>query len=385
MNTQNQIKRVLSEPGSIEYIRGLLKGDEVDNRTELAALVCQQAEFYDLKGDEQRAGCLKALRELEAAGHFVLPPSRNSSGPSSPRRLPAPVPLPVEVPARAGEVRGLELVVVSTPEQMQIWNELMIDDHPQGAGPLVGRQLRYLIASEHGWLGGFGFAAPALHLADRDAWIGWHAEQRRQYLHVVVALSRFLIRPSVHCHNLASKVLSLSLAALPDDFERKYGYRPWLVESFVDTSRYTGTSYRAANWIMVGQTKGRGRQDRYGRSALSRKAIYVYPLESDFRGLMGLSPDAGLDALTPASGLEKDHWAENEFGGAPLGDVRLSKRLVNVAAAKAEDPRRAFSGVAKGDWPAVKAYYRMIDQPDESAINRQTTSWRRTACARSGA
>jgi len=275
----------------------------------------------------------------------------------------------MEVPSQAGEVRELELELVTTLEQMRIWNELMINEHPQGAGPLVGRQVRYLIDSQHGLLGGFGFSAAALQLADRDRWIGWDADKRREYLQYVVGMSRFLIRPSVQCHNLASKVMSMSMAALPDDFERQFSYRPWLVESFVDTSRYSGTCYRAANWISVGKTKGRGRQDRFRQSALSTKEIFMYPIENDFRTRMGLSSNAGLGALGPADGLKAEHWAENEFGNAPLGDARLSKRLVNVAAEKAEVPDRAFSGVAKGDWPAVKAYYRMIDHPDETAIN----------------
>jgi hypothetical protein len=369
MNTQNQIKRVLSEPTSIQSVCRLLESKEVPHRSALAALVCEQFGFHDARGQQQRAGCLKALRELEAAGHFTLPAARRSPGRSSPRRLPEPVPLPAAVPDQAGLVRGLELILVSTSAQMRIWNELMINDHPQGAGPLVGRQLRYLIGSQHGWLGGFGFAAAALYLADRDKWIGWDDARRRQYLQMVVGMSRFLLRPSVECRNLASKVLSLAITALPDDFARQFGYRPWLVESFVDTSRYSGTCYRAANWIAVGTTKGRGRQDRFKQSALSAKAIYVYALESDFRSRMGLSADAGLGALDPADGLEADQWAENEFGGAPLGDARLSKRLVDVAAAKAEVPDRAFSGVAKGDWPAVKGYYRMIDRPEESAVN----------------
>lgn len=369
MNTQNQIKRTLSEPTSIEYVCNLLESKEILHRSELATHVCEQFVFYDTRGQAQRSGCLKALRELEATGHFALPAARTSPGRSSPRRLSEPVPLPVEVPLGAGEVQGLELVLVNMPEQMQIWNELMIGEHPQGAGPLVGRQLRYLIGSQHGWLGGFGFAAPALQLADRDEWIGWDAEQRRAHLHVVVGMSRFLIRPSVHCRNLASKVLSMSLAAMPDDFERAYRYKPWLIESFVDISRYSGACYRAANWIAVGKTKGRGRQDRFNQSALSPKAIYVYPIEHDFRRRMGLSPNAGLGALDPVDGLEATQWAENEFGNAPLGDARLSKRLVNVATAKAEVPDRAFSGVAKGDWAAVKAYYRMIDQPEDSAVN----------------
>jgi hypothetical protein len=267
----------------------------------------------------------------------------------------------------------LSLVLVRDEEHMRIWNELMIAEHPQGAGPLVGRQLRYLIGSEHGWLGGLGFAAAARHLADRDRWIGWDGEQRREYLDRVVGMSRFLIRESVQCRNLASRVLSMGMAAMPDDFERMYNYRPWLTESFVDTSRYSGTCYQAANWILAGQTKGRGRQDRDRTSNLSVKAIYVYPIECDFRKRMGMSSSAGLGALSPVDGLETDSWAQNEFGGAPLGDARLSRRLVGVAAEKAEMPHRAYSGVAKGDWPRVKAYYRTIDQPDESAVTMNSS------------
>ena len=369
MDTQNQIKRTLSEPSSIEYVCELLESKEILHRSELAALVCEKFRFYDVRSKKQIAGCLKALRELEAAGHFVLPATGKKIGSKSPRRLSEPVSLPTDVPAEVGDVQGLTLVLVERIEQMRIWNELMIGEHPLGAGPLVGRQVRYLIDSQHGWLGGFGFASAALQLADRDKWIGWDTEQRRAYLHTVVAMSRFLIRPSVQCRNLASKLLSMSMDRLSDDFQQQFNYRPWLVESFVDTSLYSGACYEASNWIRVGETQGRGRQDRFAQSALSRKAIYVYPLERDFRRRMGLSPDAGLGELAPAEGLETDRWAENEFGGAPLGDVRLSRRLVNVAAAKAEVPDRAFSGVAKGDWPAVKAYYRMIDQPDESAVN----------------
>jgi len=182
-------------------------------------------------------------------------------------------------------------------------------------------------------------------------------------------MSRFLIRPSVQCGNLASKVLGMSMAALPADFEQQYGYRPYLIESFVDTQHYSGTCYRAANWIEVGATKGRGRQDRFNQATLSIKAIYVYPLEKEFRKRIGLSPDAGLGALTPFQGLENEHWAENEFAGAPLNDTRLNKRLVSMVEEKAQVPSRTFSGVAKGDWPKVKAYYRMIDQPEDSAVN----------------
>jgi hypothetical protein len=234
---------------------------------------------------------------------------------------------------------------------------------------LVGRQIRYLVGSEYGLLGAFGFAAPALQLADRDRWIGWDAEQRRRHLHGVVCLSRFLIRPSVECRNLASRLLSLSLERLEEDFQRRYHYRPWLVESFVDTSQFSGACYRAANWIRVGQTQGRGRQDRFSKREETIKDIYVYPMERDFRTIvLGLAEDAGLGPLAAADGLDAQNWAKQEFGSAPLGDARLSQRLVDIAESKAEKPGRAFTGVAEGDWPAVNAYYRFIDHPDEEAV-----------------
>lgn len=365
---QNQIKRTLSQPDNIDFVRGLLESNTVAHRSELAVRACERFGFHDARGRVQLAGCLKALRELESRGHFILPEAQSSPGRSSPRRLSAPVALPDEVPAQAGEVKALELILVRTLEHMRLWNELMAGEHPQGVGPLVGRQLRYLIGSAHGWLGGFGFAAPALRLADREAWIGWDEQGRGARLHYVVGMSRFLLRPSVVCRNLASKVLSMSLSALPDDFERQYGYRPWLVESFIDTDQHSGVCYQAANWIEVGRTRGRGRQDRFKQAALSTKAIFVYPLVHDFRARMGLSPNAGRGALAPTDGLEGEAWAEHEFGGSPLGDARLSKRLVSAAAAQAQVPDRAFSGAAQGDWPAVKAYYRMIDQPPDSAV-----------------
>ncbi len=277
--------------------------------------------------------------------------------------------LPVDVPSEVNRIAQLELVRVQEAEQMCIWNELMLTEHYLQAATLVGRQLRYLIRSEHGWLGGIGFAAPALQLSARDQWIGWDQEQRQTQLHTLVGMSRFLIRPSVHCKNLASKVLGMSMATIADDFNQQYGCRPLLIESFVDTERYAGTCYQAANWIAIGKTKGRGRQDRYSESPLSQKTIDLYPLDTQFRKQLDLSANAGLGALDIGEGLDAAHWADHEFGGAPLGDQRLSKRLVSVADAKAQTPGRAFAGAVQGDWAATKAYYRMIDQPDESAVN----------------
>jgi hypothetical protein len=367
MNTQSQIKRTLSQ--AIDEVRGLLERTAFRHRTEVAETLCAQFGFYDARGAPQRGSCLKALRDLEAAGGLALPPARTTTGPKAPRRLGEPVPVPEGVPAQAGAVRGLRLELVTTEAQRRVWNELMLREHPRGAGPLVGRQLRYLIGSDHGWLGGLGVGAAALQLAPRDRWIGWDVPQRRAHLHRVVGLSRFLLRPSVHCHNLASRVLGLCLARLPGDFEHRYGYRPWLAESFVDRTQVAGTCYRAANWLRVGQTQGRGRQDRFRKAAEPVKDIYVYPLEPDFRVRLGLPADGGRGPLAPAEGLDGARWAAQEFGGASLGDRRLSARLVQSAGAQAAHPGRAFPGVAAGDWAAVKGYYRLIDHPDAAAVS----------------
>jgi hypothetical protein len=275
----------------------------------------------------------------------------------------------VDVPAEAGAVQDLRLIVVRSKEHLRIWNELMLRDHPQGHRPLVGRQLRYLIGSGHGWLGGLGVGAAALHLERRDEWIGWDWDRRREYLDRVVCLSRFLIREGVKCRNLASKVLGMFVRALPDDFQTVYGYRPWLVETFVDTTVFRGTCFRAANWQWAGQTKGRGRQDREKQFTQSLKDIYLYCLTPNMRAQMGLDPEVGAVAIGVGAGCSIDEWARKEFGGAQLGDKRLTRRLVAIAGTKATDPMKALTYSADGRHAEVKGYYRFIDNPDENAVN----------------
>jgi len=155
MKTQNQIKRTLSESSSILYLQALLSNKTFSNRVELAKVVCEKFKFYNPKGQLQISGCVKALRNLETAGHIKLPLStRKTTAKRSPQRLNAPVPIPVNVPATVNEVQGLELILVQNTDEKKLWNELMITEHPLGSGFFVGRQLRYLINSSHGYLGG---------------------------------------------------------------------------------------------------------------------------------------------------------------------------------------------------------------------------------------
>ena len=369
MQQQNQIKRTLAQPESLDIVRSHLASNIHKNRASLSKALCQHFNFSDARAGLQIGGCNKALRELERAGHFILPVSCMPKSVKSPRRLTMAVPDPVDVPALVGAVQGLLLVKVDSVDLMRIWNEMMLREHPQGAGPLVGCQLRYLINSDHGWLGGFAFSAAALKLRDRDQWIGWDAQQHRGHLHRVLGMSRFLLRTSVRCHNLASTMLGMVLRQVGADFQAQYGYAPWLVESFVDTEHFLGTCYKAANWIAIGQTQGRGRQDREHKVAKSVKTIYVYAIEPQWRAKIGVAEPVGVQPLEIGQGLDAAQWAAQEFGGANLGDSRLNERLVASAQALGAMPGRTLSGARQGDWPAVKGYYRMIDKPDESALN----------------
>jgi hypothetical protein len=273
------------------------------------------------------------------------------------------------VPATVEEVQSLGLVEVEDPEQLQIWNELMLREHPLRDCRLVGRQLRYLVGSDHGWLGAIGFGSAALYLEDRDQWIGWTQAQRMEHLPRVLNMNRFLIRPRVRCENLASQVLGLCARRVPEDFERRYGLRPWLLESFVDGSQYDGCCYKAANWIQVGQTKGRGRNGRR-QGAASIKEIYLYPLVDNVRQQVGVAPVAVIP-LEAASGLDASGWAEQEFGACELGDPRRTRRLVKIVGDQAAQPSGSYSQAAGGNRYDLKGYYRFLNSEREE-LNLET-------------
>lgn len=306
------------------------------------------------------------MRELEAARHIELPAPRQGRCRSIPE---APAPLQIDDPDLAA-LGALELVRVDDAFTRRIWTQLLHHEHPRGAVPFFGPQLRYLIRGEAGWLAAAGFAAAARRLRVRDAWIGWGGGTRYRHLHHVINLSRFLIRPGVHCPHLASHVIARVLRDLPEAFAARYGFRPWLVETFVDTLTHDGVSLQAGNWQRLGVSAGRGRQDGAHAAAATPKHVFVYSLERDWRRHLDLPAPVQLPgaALAAGAGLDDVHWAEQEFGGARLGDKRLVRRLIMSAGRQATDPTQAFTRMAKEDWPAVKGDDRLIDQPAESEV-----------------
>ena len=367
MEHQNQILQTLRGPESQARLERIVAREALNNRAAVGRRVCAEFGFVDARGSAQLAGCLKALNTLHKAGRIALPASRGGGGAPTPQRFDAPVAAATAVPGTVEAVAGLSLERVEQGRQRRVWNTLLHFEHPQGTTTFAGCQVRYLVVSAHGVLGAVGFSASALHLRAREAWMGWSAEQRQAHLHRVLCLSRFLIRPGVQCRNLASQVLGQVLARLPADFEARYRYRPWLVETFVGPA-HDGASFKAANFVWVGHTAGRGRQDRDHARARPVKSVYMYELEPHWRRRLGVARVDAAPALAPADGLDSAAWTVNEFGGAPLGDQRLSARLVKSAGLLASLPGEAVTANASHDRAAVKGYYRLIDQPVSSAV-----------------
>jgi len=183
----------------------------------------------------------------------------------------------------AGELGPLVFRPVDTPPDSALWNELIERYHYLGYQSLPGAQIRYLVYGRGHLLAALGFGAAAWKVAPRDRFIGWSAQQRRANLHRIVNNARFLILPWVTIRNLASRILAISAKRLPNDWASRYGDQPCLLETFVECDRFPGTCYRAANWIYVGDTQGRGKLDRHHRHALPVKHVYLYPLHRHFR------------------------------------------------------------------------------------------------------
>ena len=222
--------------------------------------------------------------------------------------------------------------------------------------------MRYLVGSAHGWLGAVGFAAAARRLSARDAWVGWNDGRRCAHLHRVVGLCRCLIRPSVDCHNLASHVLGRGGARGGRGLRAPLRLPALAAGDLRRRARTYRSELARGDWVRVGESAGRGRQDAPMARLRTRKAVYVHELEPAWRERLCV-PAPGLAPLAPGEGLDAQSWAANEFAGAPLGDARLSARLVQSAHHMAQSPMRAITGATNGARALVKGHYRLIDQP----------------------
>lgn len=363
MRITSTIQEQLSSPKIITRVRNWLRKNKSKGRYALARYLCDGLDLHDRMGKLRVAGVQKALRVLEARGLWKLPKHRGVVPRQwRARRLNDGVQQPRDTPPRVEQVEGLRLVEAGTNDDVlfRTWNELILTEHPLRDCRLVGRQLRYLISSDHGWLGAIGFGSCALRLRAREEWIGWDQKTRQSFQERLISMTRFLIRPQVRCENLASRVLGLCMERVGKDFASRYGFEPWLVESFVDTKQHLGTSYQAANWMHIGESAGRGRSAP-SRPMKTRKALYLYELTQDWRSRMGIP--ARSERIQPVSleeSLGNDGWVEAEFGNVDLGHDRSRRRLIRIARAKAQNPSAPYTECFAGNRHQLKAYYRFI-------------------------
>lgn len=267
-----------------DFISQLLQRFSGLSRTELAATLCEQLGWLRPSGQPKTVECRQWLEALEAQQLIQLPQRRAGRLRGSVTRIAAPAPLPSVAVDRLAQVAPIRLERVSGPADQAQWRAMVHQHHPQGCPVPFGAHLRYRIQSAMGVLGGLQFSSPAWRLRGRDQWIGWTEDQRRQGLQHILCNSRFLILPSVRVPHLASHVLARAARQLMDDWTETFGVRPLLLETLVDPARYRGTCYAAANWLPLGLTSGRGRDDRrHQRHGAAPKQVWVYPLCSDAR------------------------------------------------------------------------------------------------------
>lgn len=280
--------RVFYEEELLE-IRDIVKDCSGLSRNELANTVCELFTWKRQNGRLKTMECRQLLDCLEEKGLLKLPKPRNVS---TKERKKGVVTTSQSDPAPpiTGSLRDLApvvLVKVETKEARQLWYEYVERYHYLRYRIPFGASLRYFVESHRNGrtiLGCLQFSSAAWRMAPRDKWIGWDDEQRVRNLQRIVNNSRFLLLPWVTVKNLASHVLSLLPRVLPGDWYEMYAYRPVLLETLVDTARFRGTCYRAANWIHLGTTTGRGRMDKERRKEdLAPKEIFVYPIDSKFR------------------------------------------------------------------------------------------------------
>ena len=339
---------VLAAPDTLAWLGARVRQHPSLSRSGLAKELCARLDLRDATGRLREMACRKQLLTLHRRGQIALPEPRRR--PPSRRTEPAESPVWPEFAgtlANLGPV-GLHPVSGGTAAS-RAWNAMLRAHHPRGDGPLCGAQIRYLIVSErHGVLGGLSVSAAAWRLRARDSWLGWTDAERGAKLAGIVCNSRFLILPTVRVKHLASHVLGQLTRRIGRDWRDRYGFTPWLLETCVEL-RHAGTSYRAANWIELGMTAGRGRQDASGKAGLAAKRVFVYPLAP-----------ATLKRLCPNRPAAPPGWVHREFGGAKLGDRRLEARLLEVATSFFARPQ-ANIPQACGSLAAAKAAYRFFD------------------------
>jgi hypothetical protein len=270
----------------VASIRQIIAQNPRASRRQLSVLVCQAWDWRQTNGAWRDMVCRSLMLALHRAGHIELP-SRKFAPPNPLARRTKPATdfivdqSPLRGPLRA--LQPLAIRQVRRTSEERLFNGLIEGYHYLGYSQPVGEQLKYLVCAQDRPVACLAWSSGPWHMGPRDRFIGWSPAVRRRHLHLLAYNTRFLILPWVQVPHLASHLLGRMARQLSADWQTVYGHPIHYLETFVDRDRYKGTSYRAANWLCLGQTTGRGIKDKQHRVTLSLKDVLGYPLSKDFR------------------------------------------------------------------------------------------------------
>jgi Druantia protein DruA len=273
----------------ILYIRTLIEQYPQDSRRKLSTRLCEAWQWRQSNGALRDMVCRGLLLMLERAGQITLPPVHYvRHNPLATRVRPETAPIDtVPIEARLRDLQPLQLELVRRTPHEPLFNSLMEAHHYLGYEQPVGEHLKYLVWAQGRPVACLAFSSAPRHLGSRDRYIGWSAEARRRNIHFLAYNTRFLILPWVRVEHLASHILGRMAARISEDWQRMYGHPIYFLETFVDPKRFRGTCYRAANWVLLGKTTGRGKQSNSYVPNRSIKEVLGYPLTPKFHDLLG--------------------------------------------------------------------------------------------------
>lgn len=273
----------------ILYIRELIAAHPSESRRRLSQKVCEAWQWKQANGVLRDMVCRGLLLTLHRAGQIELPPVKFVPHNPLARRLrPAPTAVdttPIE--GRLKDIQPLSFVQVRRTADEPLFNSLIEQYHYLRYEQPVGENAKYLVWAQGRPIACLAWSSAPRHLGSRDRFIGWSQEARRHNIRFVAYNTRFLILPWVRIENLASHILARMAARISEDWQQMYGHPIYFLETFVDPEQFRGTCYRAANWVLLGKTTGRGKQSNSYVPNRSIKEILGYPLTKRFRELLG--------------------------------------------------------------------------------------------------
>ncbi|MDO9535101.1 MAG: DUF4338 domain-containing protein [Bacillota bacterium] len=282
------------------------------SRTGLCRVICSIIDWVNVAGKAKLMPCRAFIEILEKEGELDLPPLETKHGARRYEKKEVPLTINDEIiNCKYSQLKPVRLEIVCAGKNLKRWRAYVDKYHMLGDKQVFGARLHYFIMAGDREIGCLQFSASAWALMDRDDWIGWNLEDRKQRLNLIVNNSRFLIFPWVKVKYLASAVLAMAAKRIPVDWLKIYSYAPVLLEPFVDLDHFKGTCYKAANWVLLGETKGRGRMDTKNLYALSQKAIFMYPLQKNFREcLKGSATNKAKPLVKQPQILKLQHTAD---------------------------------------------------------------------------